>query len=42
MTQVVASKERDNLCKQFGPISGPINVGPDLDPNLIDTLMVFL
>ena len=23
----------DNLRKQFGPRSGPTNVGPDLDPN---------
>ena len=23
----------DNLCKRFGPRSGPTNVGPDLDPN---------
>ena len=28
----------DNLCKQFGPLSG----WPDLDSNLLDTLMVFL
>ena len=26
-----------NLCKLFGP-----NVGPDLDPKLFDTLMIFL
>ena len=25
----------DNLCKQFGPRSGPTNVGPDLDPNCL-------
>ena len=31
----------DNLCKQFGPRSGPTNVGPDLDQNYL-TLMVFL
>ena len=23
----------DNLCKQIGPRSGRLNVGPDLDPN---------
>ena len=31
----------DNFCKQFGPRSGPTQVGPDLDPNCL-TLMVFL
>ena len=25
----------DNLCKQFGPRSGPTNVGPDLGPNCL-------
>ena len=25
----------DYLCKQFGPRSGPTNVGPDLDPNCL-------
>ena len=30
-------------CKQFGSRSGPSNVGPDLDPNCSnDILMVFL
>ena len=25
----------DNLCKQLRPMSGPTNVGPDLDPNCL-------
>ena len=25
----------DSFCKQFGPRSGPQNVGPDLDPNYL-------
>ena len=25
----------DNRCKQFGPISGLKNVGPDLGPNCL-------
>ena len=25
----------DYFCKQFGPRSGPTNVGPDLDPNCL-------
>ena len=25
----------DNLCKQYGPSSGPTNVGPDPDPNCL-------
>ena len=25
----------DNPCKQFGPRSGPTNVGPDLDPDCL-------
>ena len=29
----------DYHCKQFGPRSGPTNVGPDLDPNYL-TMMV--
>ena len=32
----------DNLCKQFAPRSGPTEVGLDLDPNCLDTLVVFL
>ena len=25
----------DNLCKPFGPRSGPTHVGPNLDPNFL-------
>ena len=30
-----SKKITDNFCKQFGPRSGPTNVGPDLDPNYL-------
>ena len=32
----------DNLCKKFGHRSGSTNLGPDLDPNHFDTLVVVL
>ena len=32
----------DNFCKQYGPRFGPTKVKPGQDPNLFDTLMVFL
>ena len=32
----------DNFCEQLDPDQDRQNVGPDLDPNCFDTLMVFL
>ena len=29
-------------CKQFGPRPGRQNIGPDLDPNCLTLLIVFL
>ena len=41
LTICLPEASADNFYKQFGPRSGPTNMGPDLDPNCLTLCLFF-